>query len=506
MFGWTSALATPIATRRGDGRGHLHPMIHAHRGNLRFWQIFDVLSTPIVMTRCPLAINVLQLFCMQEAALYALGNDGLYLFMSLDKNNDMVLSPEEFLPIVDRVIEIEEGDPSGENVTLLAMFQPLRLESMSKSKDGFLGARLSGLFRRGWNTPVLVAMVHCSLNHLTQVFSFYQVFLHKLLSMFHPRPFVKSRFSPQGAIASIRAMNDRFYEIFFRIHAEFQLNEPPGLPFWFTPAQFTGHITIAWDASHVRDFHLYVPSNRSLNVDMEWLFGSKEQGNMEVDIGHVPQMELISEGPSLPLEIYDENGNNLELNSSDPIQFIFDDIEWESEISVQEVLNSLELFHVFRQVRYFPFVEVFPRARAEAKLVHSILLWGALDDQSCSGRTLRETALESEPVLALLAERFVSSWALVAELEILKKDNFMSKLASMHLEKYTFPVEMMISLPNGTVVHSINANDFLDATASGDPAIEANPLSMNINDPTTATYLKFLLHGVQNAEAYSGKP
>lgn len=37
-----------------------------------------------------------------------------------------------------------------------------------------------------------------------------------------------------------------------------------------------------------------------------------------------------------------------------------------------------------------------------------------------SGRTLRETVLESSPVLALLNESFVSSWSLVKELESLQ--------------------------------------------------------------------------------------
>lgn len=35
------------------------------------------------------------------------------------------------------------------------------------------------------------------------------------------------------------------------------------------------------------------------------------------------------------------------------------------------------------QISYLPFTEAFERAQAEKKLVHSILLWGALDDQSC---------------------------------------------------------------------------------------------------------------------------
>ena len=35
------------------------------------------------------------------------------------------------------------------------------------------------------------------------------------------------------------------------------------------------------------------------------------------------------------------------------------------------------------QVPYLPFLEALDLAGVEGKLVHSILLWGALDDQSC---------------------------------------------------------------------------------------------------------------------------
>jgi len=45
---------------------------------------------------------------------------------------------------------------------------------------------------------------------------FLQVLIHSLLSMFHPRPFVKSRFAPQGAVACIRAASDFYYDIVFR--------------------------------------------------------------------------------------------------------------------------------------------------------------------------------------------------------------------------------------------------------------------------------------------------
>ena len=53
---------------------------------------------------------------------------------------------------------------------------------------------------------------------------------------------------------------------FFRIHAEFQLNKADMDPFWFTPAQFTGHLLISRDATVVKDFHLFVPTKQKLNV------------------------------------------------------------------------------------------------------------------------------------------------------------------------------------------------------------------------------------------------
>lgn len=123
-----------------------------------------------------------------------------------------------------------------------------------------------------------------------------------------------------------------------------------------------------------------------------------------------PQLELLSMGPSTPSVITDEEGNVIDSkDSSEPIQFVFEDIHWTSEISHQEAARRLDVtFYPFKkvntqsllstqrtltqeitfssalfQVSYLPFSEAFERAEAENKLVHSILLWGALDDQSC---------------------------------------------------------------------------------------------------------------------------
>lgn len=44
-----------------------------------------------------------------------------------------------------------------------------------------------------------------------------------------------------------------------------------------------------------------------------------------------------------------------------------------------------------------------------------------------------------------------------------------SKVASHFLENYKFPVMMMVSLPNGTILHKVNANEFMDEGGDGDP-------------------------------------
>ena len=40
--------------------------------------------------------------------------------------------------------------------------------------------------------------------------------VHRLLAMFHPNPFVHSRFNPQGAVACVRAYSDEYVDIQFR--------------------------------------------------------------------------------------------------------------------------------------------------------------------------------------------------------------------------------------------------------------------------------------------------
>ena len=66
------------------------------------------------------------------------------------------------------------------------------------------------------------------------------------------------------------------FSIPFRIHAEFQLNEPPLFPFWFTPASFMGEIIIKKDGTHIQYFDLQLPTRKQLNIG-KLLFEENQQ-------------------------------------------------------------------------------------------------------------------------------------------------------------------------------------------------------------------------------------
>lgn len=84
-----------------------------------------------------------------------------------------------------------------------------------------------------------------------------------------------------------------------------------------------------------------------------------------------------------------------------------------------------------------------------------------------------------------------------------EENRALSVKAKLHLEKYNFPVEMMVALPNGTIVHHINANFFLDQTAMK-PEEEgaAFSFSSSFEDPSTSTYINFLKEGLEKAKEY----
>lgn len=342
----------------------------------------------------------------------ALGVQGLHLFRQHDRNDDGVLSPEEFVPIASHFLQQSTADPKEDDtkergndetgtLEVICSFTPLDMTSLKKnfreepleSLANFAGLRnwsrahsVKRLFRhsdfesflpqpstvdvplgRTWyvvksTLDVYDGQLTSARHHPPPIHPAERV-VHDLFTMFHERPFIYPRFPPQGTVATVRARTAGVLDILFRAHVEFQLNDPPAFPFWFTPAQFRGHLTIAEDGSAVYRFLLAVPLDRKLNVDLEWVNGpgdDRTMENMEVDIGFVPRMELRADLP-------------------EPQTF-----DWDEEVSFEDAFRQIEMqLYPFKQVTYHPFEEAFRHAASEQKLVHSVVLWGALDDQSC---------------------------------------------------------------------------------------------------------------------------
>ncbi|RUS70569.1 hypothetical protein EGW08_021668, partial [Elysia chlorotica] len=112
-----------------------------------------------------------------------------------------------------------------------------------------------------------------------------------------------------------------------------------------------------------------------------------------------------------------------------------------------------------------------------------------------SARTLRESALQGPAVTRLLQQRFVSSWSIMADLKVHAADSSMrhSSLAQLFVDVYEFPVLMIVALSDGTIVHKMNANDFLD--------MEMSSVNIGFSDPASQNYYKFLMDGIEKAEA-----
>ena len=156
-----------------------------------------------------------------------------------------------------------------------------------------------------------------------------------------------------GLWACLRAYNNAFAEILFRIHAEFVLEKG-----WFAPSQFAGHLVIDQNEKKVVSFKMHVPE-AILNFDVHWrIFGDERRA---ADIGFCPQMELCA-----------------------GVQDIFQDAKFTEEITQKEALHALMLrFYKSAQINWVSLEEALELAPALQKPVHAISSGGPLADESC---------------------------------------------------------------------------------------------------------------------------
>ncbi|MCG9126149.1 hypothetical protein JT359_00985 [Candidatus Poribacteria bacterium] len=175
-----------------------------------------------------------------------------------------------------------------------------------------------------------------------------------LLRQLSPRPQLKLHINsgdPRRAMwACLRAYNDEFAEILFRIHAQFVMNHG-----WLTPSQFAGHLVIDRFQEEIVSFKMHVPQT-TLNFDIGW---TNEDKRTAAAIGYCPKVELCA-------GIQPQNA------------------EFVASITQEEAEGILALqFYEFEKINWVSLEEALEMAPALQKPIHAISIDGPLADESC---------------------------------------------------------------------------------------------------------------------------
>ena len=177
-----------------------------------------------------------------------------------------------------------------------------------------------------------------------------------LLRQLHPNPNLNMHINwgdSYGLWACLRAYNDQYADIVFRIHAEFKFEDG-----WFTPSQFAGHLVIDRIKERVAFFQMSVPGgvvNFDINRD------HKNANSFGSSMGFCSQMELRAGTRDL-LE-------NVEFAASIP------------QGTAERALA--QRFYKSQQIDWVAPDQALELAQAQQKPIHAISIDGPLMDESC---------------------------------------------------------------------------------------------------------------------------
>jgi hypothetical protein len=157
-----------------------------------------------------------------------------------------------------------------------------------------------------------------------------------------------------GRWACLRAYNDRFADIAFRIHAEFKLEDG-----WLAPSQFAGHLIVDRLEGKVAFFEMSVPEG-TVNLDIGWK-EDKEASYSITDAGFCSQMQLHAGARDV--------AQNIEFSTSI------------TQEAVERVLA--ERFYKSEQINWVSPYQAVEMAEEQIKLIHAISIDGPLADESC---------------------------------------------------------------------------------------------------------------------------
>lgn len=190
-----------------------------------------------------------------------------------------------------------------------------------------------------------------------------QAGVQELLEQLHPHASLEMRAEMygleecKGLWACLRAYNDQFVHIAFRIHAEFALTDG-----WFTPSQFAGHLVMDRAQETIVFFQMYLPTG-TLNFDVNWetTLEGWDSPRWITDGGYCSQMELRA-------------------GTEDVLQ----DTEFTEAITQEEAERSLILrFYESQRINWVSLEEALEMTQAQQKPVHVISLDGPLADEAC---------------------------------------------------------------------------------------------------------------------------
>jgi hypothetical protein len=180
----------------------------------------------------------------------------------------------------------------------------------------------------------------------------------------HPRAKGR-RAGPDGAFGVLRAVSADYLDIVFRLHAEFNLTprefQHHALPItmWCTPAYFTGEMVVNRKTGAIDYFHLDLPQDRSLNMHFT-VFADFLKGEQH-DIVRVEHMELTGGDHKAAAEA-----------------------RWDVSIDLAQANAKLaHEFYKFNDIAWVKTDKALAVARESKKPIFAMVLWGALDDQSC---------------------------------------------------------------------------------------------------------------------------
>ncbi|RKU23639.1 hypothetical protein C6503_02685 [Candidatus Poribacteria bacterium] len=178
-----------------------------------------------------------------------------------------------------------------------------------------------------------------------------------LLKQLHPKPNLFMHINAgdsYGLWGCLRAYNEQYADIVFRIHAEFRLEDG-----WFTPSQFTGHLVIDRNREKVAFFEMYVPEG-VINFDVNWK-QDENDSHFHTSTGFCSKIEL--------------RAGNQELLGS---------IKFTKTIAQEAAERALiHKFYRSERINWVPPEQVLEMVEAQQKPIHAVSIDGPLVDESC---------------------------------------------------------------------------------------------------------------------------